>query len=179
MERKQLCAEEICSQLERRRLPKWAELPDFELYMDQVIAFVGRCLDSGCAGEEHQLTSSMVNNYVKMGVMPAPVKKRYARTHLAHLLVICALKQVMPIAAICALIKRELEGNSEEAFYEFFCQEYVDAGVAAGAHAAGLDTRADADQLHRAALSAALRAQAEQTLATGLLDALSAEKTQD
>ena len=120
----------------------------------------------------------MVNNYVKMGAMPPPVKKRYARTHLAHLLVICALKQVMPIAAICALIKQELEGSSEEAFYAFFCQAYADAGAAAGAHAAGLDAQTDARQLHQAALSAALRAQAEQALATGLLNALEDAETE-
>lgn len=177
MEEQQFSSETVRMQLGQRCLPKWEELPDFELYMDQVIALVGRCLETGCGGEEHQLTSSMVNNYVKMGAMPAPFKKRYSRTHLAHLLVICTLKQVMPIAAICAMIKKELEYCSEEAFYGFFCNEFAVAGQTAAEHGSGLSAGADARVLRRAAMGAALRAQAEQTLAAGLLSAAETDRT--
>ena len=69
-----------------KTLPKWEELPDIELYMDQVIALTNRYL--GNRTKEKMLTSSMVNNYVKMKVMRAPVKKKYTRVHLIYLIVI-------------------------------------------------------------------------------------------
>ena len=162
--------EEISARLRQRRLPGWDELPDFELYMDQVIALVGRCLGEGEQGTEHLLTSSMVNNYVKMGAMPPPVKKRYTRTHLAHLLVICALKPVMPIAGICTLIQNALRDFPEETVYGFFCRAYAEAGTAAAEQAAQPQ-----ETVRRIAMRAALRAQAEQALAAGLLEVLNGQ----
>ena len=164
--------EEISTRLRQRRLPGWDELPDFELYMDQVIALVGRCLGEGEQGTERLLTSSMVNNYVKMGAMPPPVKKRYTRTHLAHLLVICALKPVMPIAGICTLIQNALRDFPEETVYGFFCREYAAAGAAAAQQAAAEPDAQPQETNRRIAMRAALRAQAEQALAAGLLETL-------
>ena len=59
-----------------KTLPAWEELPDIELYMDQVVALTNRYL--GNVTKEKQLTASMVNNYVKMTALPEPVKKKYA-----------------------------------------------------------------------------------------------------
>lgn len=103
----QALRERLCA----RRLPRWEELPDFDLYMDQVLALAGRYLGSGPETGEKALTASMVNNYVKMGVMPPPVKKRYGRMHIAHLLAICVLKSVLSISEIRELIRRELSGR--------------------------------------------------------------------
>lgn len=64
------------AELESFRLPRWEELPDLELYMDQVITLIDRYLSPVIQGEKHPLlTSSMVNNYVKLGLIPAPTKK--------------------------------------------------------------------------------------------------------
>ena len=60
-------------QQSKKSLPKWEELPDIDLYMDQVIALMNRYLDNRT--KDKMITPSMVNNYVKMKVMPAPVKK--------------------------------------------------------------------------------------------------------
>ena len=52
--------------LKELRLPRWEELPELELYMDQVITLVDRYLSPLIEDEKHQLLSSaMVNNYVK------------------------------------------------------------------------------------------------------------------
>ena len=69
--------------LQRYHLPRWEELPDIELYMDQVITLIERYLAPLLeeADEENNkiITSAMINNYVKLGIMPKPIKKRYER----------------------------------------------------------------------------------------------------
>lgn len=88
-------------------LPAWEALPELELYMDQVILLLSRYLSfplSGESGEDKVITASIVNNYVRMKVMPPPVKKKYGRVHLAYLLVFCTLKQSLSIASIQRLL---------------------------------------------------------------------------
>ena len=92
-----------CETLAKRTLPRWNELPDLELYMDQVTSLVGRYLK-----DDRELTASMVNNYVKHKAMPAPVRKKYTREHLAYLVVICTLKPVLPISTIRQMMVDEL-----------------------------------------------------------------------
>ncbi|NCB52035.1 MAG: DUF1836 domain-containing protein [Clostridia bacterium] len=153
------------------KLPRWDELPDFDLYMDQVLAFVAKYLPDR---EEKPLTSSMVNNYVKMGVMPAPVKKKYSRIHIAHLIVICIMKSALSISAICRVIENELLADSDEKFYNRFCELYdqVNATVAeATAKIAGA-SESTADKLKQTVLHAAMRAQAEQAQAEQALSRL-------
>ena len=84
------------------QLPRWEELPDFGLYMDQVIVLMERAL----AGvlPKGELTKSMVNNYVKVGLIPRPAGKKYDREHLAMLLMSCILKQALSMDEIAALL---------------------------------------------------------------------------
>ena len=65
---------EACRQLEAQRLPRWRELPDLELYLDQVLELTARYLDAWPAFDRKGLTASMVNNYVMMGALAKPVK---------------------------------------------------------------------------------------------------------
>ena len=62
-------------------LPKWDELPDIELYMDQIISLLEKYLKIyyETLGAEKTITSSMINNYVKLGTIPPPIKKRYSK----------------------------------------------------------------------------------------------------
>ena len=70
-------------------LPQWELLPDIGLYMDQVITLMDRTFSP--ALPKGEMTKSMVNNYVKVGMIPRPVGKKYDREHLAMLLMICVL----------------------------------------------------------------------------------------
>ncbi len=112
-------------ELRNYRLPRWAELPDIDLYMDQIITLVERYL-SPLISEEKILTSSMINNYVKLGILPKPSKKRYQRVHLARLIVITILKQVLLIPEIKdgIFLQTRLDGLTEA--YDHFCQELED-----------------------------------------------------
>lgn len=98
--------------LANHSIPKWADLPEIDLYMDQVIVLMEKYLSNSETPDGKLITPSMINNYVKLGIMPAPVKKKYSREHLAYLMIICSLKQVMPISNIKCIINKKLEKNT-------------------------------------------------------------------
>ena len=62
----------------------------------------------------------MINNYVKLKVLPPPVKKRYTRDHLCQLILICLLKQVLSLPEIQRLIAAQLETRDVRAMYDGF-----------------------------------------------------------
>lgn len=98
--------------LHARKIPLWSELPELDLYMDQIIVLMEKYLGSN--PEDKLITPSMINNYVKLGIIPPPFKKKYSKTHIAYLIIICSLKQVMPIADIKILIDEKLKDSSIE-----------------------------------------------------------------
>lgn len=51
-------------------IPHWDALPDLELYMDQVIVFMEKYLAFFGDGRDKLITPSMINNYVKLGIIP-------------------------------------------------------------------------------------------------------------
>lgn len=149
-------------ELSRRSLPQWEELPDLELYMDQVLSLVGRYLPSG---EDKGLTASMVNNYVKQKVLPPPVNKRYGRGHLVALLMLCTLKSVMPISAVQQLFESWGGADGLEQLYADFRQLYSQVNSAVAARLGQLP----GEDARRVLLSSALASQAAQSLAMELL----------
>ena len=156
---------EILDSLALRCLPQWEELPDLELYMDQVLSLVGRYLPSG---EDKGLTASMVNNYVKQKVLPPPVNKRYGRGHLAALLMLCTLKSVMPISAVQLLFESWGGAEGLESLYAEFRQQYAQANSAVASRLEQLPGE-DARSFF---LSSALASQAAQALSMELLPEL-------
>ncbi len=89
----------ICT-LEEHDIPTWEELPRLDLYMDQVITLMDTYLSAYRKPGDKLITPSMINNYVKLGVIPKPFKKRYNHIHLAYLTMVCSLKQVLSISVI-------------------------------------------------------------------------------
>ncbi|MDD4312068.1 MAG: DUF1836 domain-containing protein [Eubacteriales bacterium] len=105
--------------LDSYRLPEWDDLPQIDLYLDQVIALVNQYLGFFVYDptEEKLLTPSMVNNYVKLRLIPAPVRKKYGRRHIALLLMICTFKQSVSMAAMSEMLPPDDE--------ELIHQEYI------------------------------------------------------
>lgn len=102
---------------------RYAEFPQVELYMDQVLQVLEQSLAALAPNSrEKLLTSTMVNNYVKQNLLPPPLKKRYGREHLAHLLVICVLKQVLPIGDIYQLMRLQTSSLTVPEAYDYFCE---------------------------------------------------------
>ncbi len=106
-------------------LPDWDSLPQLDLYMDQVILLLTRYLSPLEPYEEEKpVTASIINNYVRMKVMPPPVKKRYSRVHLAYLVIICTLKQSLSISCIQRMLPAEPGEETVRAFYTDFVRKY-------------------------------------------------------
>jgi len=103
-------------------IPRWNELPDIDLYLDQVVNYLERYLGVYSGNKEDKIiTKTMINNYVKQGIMPAPEKKKYSRQHIAYLMVICILKQVYNISDIGKLISLTIEYFELSKAYNRFC----------------------------------------------------------
>ena len=113
--------EELKKRLEEERPMVWDGFPDIGLYMDQVISYVSRQLITYDGGET--LTPAMVNNYIKDGLLPRADGKKYARTHLAYLTAICALKQVLSVKETRALLAADRKGRTAEELYAMFYEE--------------------------------------------------------
>lgn len=106
------------------KLPRWEELPELELYRDQLLTLVDRYLRPIWIDDTPVVTASMVNNYVKNDMMPAPVKKHYRKSQLAYLIVITFLKQVVSMDEIKAGIQSEtIQLHSVEHAYNTFCEK--------------------------------------------------------
>ena len=118
---------EWSKQLLSFHLPRWEELPDIDLYMDQVTTFIEKYVTVLPKGGDKIITPAMVNNYVKLGLMPKPEKKRYNRTHLAYLIAITFLKQVLPITDIKNGILLQSKISGTRSAYDLFCQEQENA----------------------------------------------------
>lgn len=95
--------------LQTQRPVAWDQLPDFALYMDQVLSYMDRQVIR--FDEDDGLTAAMVNNYTKSGLVPRAEGKKYSREHLAYLTAICVLKHVMSTRDMDLLIKEELHGD--------------------------------------------------------------------
>lgn len=109
--------------------PRWEELPSIELYMDQLTNYINAVYTplTDPTEDDPLLTKAMVNNYVKMKVVARPVNKKYGRTQQAYLLVICAMKQVLSIPELYALIHIGLEKYPLPTAYNYFCTEIESA----------------------------------------------------
>ena len=117
--------------LEQFDLPDWDSLPQLDLYMDQVILLLTRYLTPiDRDAEEKFVTASIINNYVRMRVIPPPVKKRYSRIHLAYLVVICTLKQSLSISCIQRMLPQDQSEEAMRWLYDDFVREYRAASQA-------------------------------------------------
>ena len=120
---------EYAETAEKFRLPRWEQIPALGLYMDQVITVIDQALSPLIGfGEEATITPSMINNYVKLGIVRKPDKKKYSREHIASLIVITILKQSASIGDIRLGIDTALKNGDTQSSYDSFC-DYVERSV--------------------------------------------------
>ena len=152
--------------MEQERPAPWEELPDLALYMDQVISYMPRQLIHFDEGEA--LTSAMVNNYIKDGLVPRADGKRYGPVHLGYLTAVCALKNILSVRDTGALIAAgEARGKTSQELYAYFCGA-LDRALSDTAQS--IDEDASREDLARLALDLALRSYANQLACSRLLD---------
>ena len=163
---------ELKSRMEQERPARWEELPDLALYMDQIISYMPRQLIHFDEGET--LTSAMVNNYIKDGLVPRADGKRYGPVHLGYLTAVCALKKVLPVRDIGVLLSAGQQTDKDnETLYNYFCAA-LDRALAGTAQT--IDDNAQRDDLPRMALDLALRSYAAQLACARILDILQPEQ---
>ncbi len=93
--------EDWLNELNNFSFKKYEELPDIDLYMDQVVNFLEKQIKIfQTSSLDKQITSSMINNYVKGEVVAAPIAKKYNKEHLASIEEVITLKQVLSIAEV-------------------------------------------------------------------------------
>ncbi|AMJ41151.1 DUF1836 domain-containing protein [Anaerotignum propionicum] len=91
------------------------DIPNIDLYMDQVTTFMDKALVRNKRYDEDKiLTKTMINNYTKAKIFPAPVKKKYSRMHIMLLIMIYHLKTVLSIRDIGILFQPVLSVKSLE-----------------------------------------------------------------
>lgn len=92
------------------------DIPNIDLYMDQVTTFMDHGLAQYKRNDEDKiLTKTMINNYTKAKIFPPPIKKKYSRTHLMLLIMIYHLKSILSIKDIGVLFHVALtEANKDK-----------------------------------------------------------------
>ena len=107
-------------------IPRWQELPTLDIYLDQLVTYLEKYLSPYIGSEESPvITKTMINNYVKQQVIPAPIKKKYRKDHIAYLFVICILKQVYSINDIKELITLAIKTVPVEKAYNQFRDDFI------------------------------------------------------
>lgn len=120
---------EYADSINQFRLPRWEQIPSLGLYMDQVVTVIDQALSPLIGfNDEAIITPSMINNYVKLGMVPKPEKKKYSREHLACLIVITILKQATAIGDIRLGIDTAIRNGEKDVCYNSFC-DYVERAV--------------------------------------------------
>lgn len=100
--------------------PQYADLPDMGLYLEQATKYINQCLAPlGCI----EITTSMVRNYVKQGLVANPVKKQYYANQIAHLLCIAILKSALSLEQIGKMFAWQQQVYTDETAYNYFMLE--------------------------------------------------------
>ena len=97
----------IMASLGRMQHIKLEDIPNIDLYMDQVTTFMERKLKNTTRypDEDKILTKTMINNYAKNDLLPPPVKKKYSKEHMLLLIFIYYYKGILSINDIQTLLK--------------------------------------------------------------------------
>jgi len=122
----------ILSSIQRIDYIKPDDIPNIDLYMDQVTTFMDKHLKSSKRHPEDKiLTKTMINNYTKNNLLPPPKKKKYSKEHLLVMVFIYYFKGILSITDIQALLTPITENffqtdkrlNMEELYNEVFSLE--------------------------------------------------------
>lgn len=144
--------EQFKQRLEEERPAQWDSLPDIPLYMDQVVSYLGRQLITFGNGEV--LTSAMINNYIKDGLVPRANGKKYDREHLAYLTIVAAVKQVLSVRDMGVLLRAVDKPIDPQALYTTFQH---DLDLALKGTLADIDAFPNQEDLPALALSLAVQ----------------------
>ena len=108
------------ARIEEFRMPRYQEIPNVGLYLDQTVKYInGYLAPLGCM----EITTSMVSNYVKKGYISNPVRKQYSAEQIAYLFALSVLKNVISMENIARLFAMQRQVYTVQIAYDYFCEE--------------------------------------------------------
>ena len=113
--------ERLAASILEFRLPRYSEIPNVGLYLDQATKYV--CEYLAPLGD-FSLTPSMISNYVKKGLIANPVKKQYGREQIAYLFFIAVAKSVLSLDALTGFIKLQQQTYTLPKAYDYFAEQF-------------------------------------------------------
>ena len=124
--------ESIMESLSQMEYVKSSEIPNIDLYMDQVLTFMNSHLEDAKRYEDDKImTKTMINNYAKNRLIPAPDKKKYSKEHIMVLMFIYYFKNILSIGDIQSILNplteryfaNDKDLNLEKIYEEVFTLE--------------------------------------------------------
>ncbi|EOS36574.1 hypothetical protein C804_00607 [Lachnospiraceae bacterium A4] len=110
----------IMDSFDRISYVKSSDIPNIDLYMDQVTTFMDKNFrkTTRYPGDDKVMTKTMINNYAKNDLLPPPVRKKYSREHILVLIFIYYYKGILSISDIQTLLGPVTEKffHKDEAF---------------------------------------------------------------
>lgn len=169
---------ELARQMEKAPQILPEEIPDLEIYMDQLTTYLDKRLGFYDREEESPfVTRSMVNNYSKAKLLPPPSSKRYGRSHVMLLSLVCQLKRIFTIqdlGRLLAPVAGEKEtGNLYRQFLTAQRESFAETPAMTETLLARLEEGGSPDQAKAILVTQlAVRAQRDLLLAERILDTL-------
>ena len=124
---------ELLEELKKIDYVKPEDIPNIDLYMDQVTTFMDSQLQSSKRHEDDKtLTKTMINNYAKNNLLPPPTKKKYSKEHVLMLIFIYYFKSILSISDIQSILNpitdkyfgKDSSYNLEDIYKEVFGLEH-------------------------------------------------------
>ena len=124
------------------RLPRYEQIPNVGLYLEQTAKYISEYLSPL---QEGAITSSMISNYVKKGLVTSPVKKQYSREQIAYLMFIALAKNVLSLDNLALFIELQRKTYTAERAYNYLCNEFENVlqyvfGMKADMNSVGMDS---------------------------------------
>lgn len=113
---------DLNSYIRNFKLPKYTEIPDVGLFLEQTGKFVSEYL---APFSSISITTSMISNYVKKGLIHNPIKKQYYREQIAHVFFIAVAKTVLSLENVQTMITMQEKEYDTQIAYEYFCDEFI------------------------------------------------------
>ena len=118
---KETTKQRISNSVKDFRLPRYNEIPNVGLYLEQTSKYISDCL---APVQETAITSSMISNYVKKGLISNPIRKLYYRDQIAHLMFIMMAKSVVSLDNLNLFIRLQERTYPTERAYNYLCEEF-------------------------------------------------------
>lgn len=113
--------EQARQSIQEFHFPRYREIPTVGLYLEQTTKYISDCL---APLSDDVITSSMISNYVKRGLVSNPVKKQYNREQIAYLIFAMCAKKVLSMDNIKLMMSIQKRTYTAEKAYNYFCNEF-------------------------------------------------------